>query len=547
MNRLLNIILLWITALFSTAYCSDNELLNRDKEQPVVHPLVSVYQMSTTAEMLPVWIFFTCKSNSYKPEHDETTRPFRLPERTLRRRAKVMINAGIDYHDLPVNASFIDTLSLYGFTRRHNSTWLNAVSGYLPRTRLDKVARLPFVREIRLLPPATKRQQQFDFREKTSISAPRQNHLLHYGNSAIQLEMLNVPALHDLGLSGNGILICLLDTGYDLRHNALQSVKVIAEYDFINHDSVTINEPDKDPPGQDEHGTKVLSVVAGNSPGELYGTAYGASFLLGKTEILDAEVIIEEDNWVACIEWAERQGADIASSSLIYNEWYSYNDMDGNTAIITRVADMAVARGMIVTVSSGNERNSEWYYISAPADADSVISIGAVDRKGMLASFSSGGPTVDGRIKPEVVALGKAVLAVNPGIPSAYSYVDGTSFANPLIAGVCALLLEAHPYWTPMQVREALMQTADRAHSPDNNYGWGLVNALAALNYRQPGDVNGDDRLNHDDVYLMAQFILSTSQPEPDVFKSADINGDGVLNVCDLILLINRLDSLPVK
>ncbi|HPG42025.1 MAG TPA: S8 family serine peptidase [bacterium] len=546
MIRHLYCLLFGLIILGSTGFGRSMDRFVQEKSSPVIHRSLTAFITAATADSVPVWIFFTDKGIHSLTDLTEASRTVQLPERTLRRRARGSVNPGVDLYDLPVKESYIDSLLFYGFTRRHTSAWLNAVSGYISRKNLEEVADLIFVQEIRLLPHRSVRHE-ITVQSAEPGKSYRESHLLNYGNSATQLEMINVPGLHDLGLSGNGILICLLDTGFDLQHNALQSVNVTARYDFVDQDSIVSDEPGKDSDNQDDHGTKVLSVIGGNCSGELYGTAFGASYLLGKTEIQDLEVVIEEDNWVACIEWAERLGADIASSSLVYNDWYDYKDMDGNTAITTRVADIAVARGMIVTVSAGNERNSEWHYICAPADADSVITVGAVDKKGILASFSSAGPTADGRIKPDVVAMGKAVVAVNTDNPSTFSSVDGTSYSNPLIAGVCALLLEAHPHWTPMQIREALIRTAARTDSPDNNYGWGLVDALAALHYRQPGDVNGDDLLNTDDVNLIAQFILATIQPDADTFKQADLNNDSLLDIRDLVLLINKLPPLPVR
>ncbi len=214
-------------------------------------------------------------------------------------------------------------------------------------------------------------------------------------------------------------------------------------------------------------------------------------FLLAKTEDETSESIVEEDNYVAALEWGEQNGADVASSSLAYLDWYSYCDMDGNTGVTTKAVDIAVSLGMVCVISAGNwgtvspppnPCDTLYYYISAPADADSVIAVGAVNRDGIIASFSSHGPTYDGRIKPEVCARGVSTWCTNPNSNS-YRTARGTSFSAPLVGGAAAVIISAHPDWTPMQVREALMMTADQSDDPDNDYGYGIIDVMAAIGY----------------------------------------------------------------
>jgi hypothetical protein len=175
----------------------------------------------------------------------------------------------------------------------------------------------------------------------------------------------------------------------------------------------------------------------------------------------------------------------VVSTSLGYLDWYTYEDMDGNTAVTTIGIDIAVGLGMVCVTAAGNSGNDNWYYIIAPADADSVIAVGAVRESGQIASFSSHGPTYDGRIKPEVCARGSYTWCINSNSTTEYSQMSGTSLATPLVGGAVALILQAKPEWSAMEVREAVIMTASQSNDPDNSYGYGIMNALDATNYEQ--------------------------------------------------------------
>ena len=242
------------------------------------------------------------------------------------------------------------------------------------------------------------------------------------------------------------------------------------------------------------HGILTLSQIAGYKPGQLIGPAFEATYILARTENDSSETPIEEDNWVAAIEWAESLGVDVTSTSLGYLNYepphssWSWEDMDGNTTVITRAADLAVSKGVIVVNSAGNNGfNATRNTLNAPADGDSVIAVGAVNSDGSRSDFSSVGPTVDGRLKPDVMAQGRSVRAASPSDTTAYGFTQGTSHSCPLVAGVVALILHANPDAMPMQVVNALRMTATQAHSPDNLNGWGIVDALASINYLEPG------------------------------------------------------------
>jgi subtilisin family serine protease len=316
--------------------------------------------------------------------------------------------------------------------------------------------------------------------------------------------------LHNAGYTGEGVIILVMDTGFNLTHNALANINVIAQWDVINNDSETANETSAETSNsQDHHGTAVLSTIAAYAPGELIGVAFDAEFLLAKTEDVTQEVQQEEDNYIAGLEWGEANGADVVSTSLGYLDWYTYEDMDGNTAVTTIGIDIAVGLGMVCVTAAGNEGNDQnWYYIIAPADADSVIAVGAVGENGVIASFSSHGPTFDGRIKPEVCARGSYTWCINPNSTTTYSQLSGTSLACPLVGGAVALIIQAQPGWSAMQVREAILMTASQSSDPDNTYGYGIMDAASAVEYEQTTAID-------DSKGIPNTFHITKTYPNP--------------------------------
>jgi subtilisin family serine protease len=317
-------------------------------------------------------------------------------------------------------------------------------------------------------------------------AAARADWTLDYGASLLALEQIDVPPVHELGYSGAGVLVGMLDTGFRTTHDAFAHLPVVATHDVVNDDDNVDTEPG-DPPGTHGHGTEVLSALAGYAPGEMMGSAYGVSVVLVRANSADDEENLAEDWWVAGLEWAEGQGVDIVSSSLGFDEdWHEFSDLDGDTTAPTIAADLAAAHGVVVINAAGNSRGTAFNHIVAPADGDSVIAVGAVDSTGTYTFFSSPGPTYDARIKPDVMALGLDVTVVDPDEDEGYTVGAGTSLSAPLAAGVAALLLERIPDLTPMQVREALRMTGSRAHAPNYDYGWGIIDAAEALIYWGP-------------------------------------------------------------
>lgn len=431
------------------------------------------------------WVFFADKGLTRGEERAAVDLfASRLSLRALWRRDKV--GKAVDISDLPVSREYVEAVSATGAEIVTRSRWLNAVSVFAGEGELRAVQELPFVREVRPVARAGKRPLRVKPPGGRGSSAAG-DRSLSYGPSGGQLDQIQVPDLHDAGFDGAGVVIAMLDTGFDTDHQAYRHLDILAERDFINDDGETANEPG-DPSGQDSHGTATLSCVGASYPGEIYGGSFGASFILCKTEMVDDEIEIEEDYWVEAIEWADSLGADLVSSSVGYFYWYTYADMDGNTAVITIGADMAAARGIVVVTSMGNEGGSDWHYMIAPADGDSVVGVGAVNIDGDRSWFSSVGPTYDGRIKPDVMALGHEAYVATTADTDSYAYSSGTSFSCPITAGAMGLLLQGHPEWTPQDVIDALHSTATQSASPDTLMGWGIVQAYDAM-YSEPMSV----------------------------------------------------------
>ncbi|MGC9314666.1 MAG: S8 family serine peptidase, partial [bacterium] len=308
----------------------------------------------------------------------------RLTERSIARRIKARGEDNIvDYRDIPPSMAYINQIEQAGAQIRTTSRTLNAVSVNAEPDVLDIIAQLPFVEKITFVAKRPYIPEPSGF-----VSADFD---IDYGNSFNQNNMVNTPYAHRIGLHGDGVLISVTDTGFKLDHEAMAGTDLIAVYDFVDDDSIVTLEPG-DPTASETHGTKAWSVIAGDSEGNLVGIARSASFLLARTEHYDDEYPGEEDHWIASAEWADSIGADIITLSLGYYEWYSPDSMTGDIAPISIAADRMAENGIIVTAAAGNN-GAGVTTISAPGDADSIITVGAVNPDGNVSGFSSRGPT----------------------------------------------------------------------------------------------------------------------------------------------------------
>jgi serine protease AprX len=425
---------------------------------------------------IKIWIYF--RDHGPLPARAEES----ISERALERR-RLRSRRTTDRSDLPVYQTYISTVRAHTVELRHVSRYFNAVSALARPSSIEAISSLDFVERIDVVETYRRTGEE---EPEMLLSPPVVPSSETYGGSYDQLSQIGALPLLELGYNGSGfvtgsgpILVCIMDTGFRLDHEALTHVNVIAQYDFIQGDTVVQNEVG-DNLDQDRHGTIVLGTLAGYHEGDLVGPAWGADFLLAKTEIYGDEIQIEEDNWIAGIEWADSAGAEIVSSSLGYIDWYTPADLDGDTPLCTRAADIAAAHGIVVVTAMGNYGAGGDTTLIAPADGDSVIAVGAVDRNGFIASFSSRGPTADGRIKPDLVALGVGTYSVQYASFDSYASSSGTSLSTPLVAGLCAQLFEIRPDLTPFSMRELLTSTATRSEIPDIVYGYGIPDGVLA-------------------------------------------------------------------
>ncbi|MDI6803848.1 MAG: S8 family serine peptidase [Bacteroidota bacterium] len=456
---------------------------------PIAERLESKLQNISKDDKIKIWIYFNDKGSVEK--HIPNTI---VSEKAIARRSKVLPqNKLVDASDLPVFKNYIDAVAENISQIRYSSKWFNAVSGFATKAEIESIRQFPFIKEIDIVSNYGKKKSEPVEEVFETPLLKTLTDSLNYGTARKQVDQINVIPLHNRGIRGEGVLVGVFDNGFRLMsHESFSTMNIVAGYDFVDNDPNPAP-PSTAPSSYGAHGVNTLSTIGGYKAGQIVGPAFKASYILGRTENDASETPVEEDNWVRAIEWAESLGVDIASTSLGYLTYdspyasWTWQNMNGNTAVITRAADLAVNRGVVVLNSAGNEASvGTPNTLIAPADGFAVIAVGAVDSFGVRSSFSSYGPSFDGRIKPEVMAMGTGVKVASSTLTTGYSRVNGTSFSCPLSAGVAALILSAHPSLTPMQVREAMMRTASRAKNPDNYYGYGILNATAAADFYRP-------------------------------------------------------------
>lgn len=468
-----------------------------------------------------------------------------------------VLKSVLTIEDASVSKEYINSLKSLGLHIKSQIRWSNAVSVEIPDELLSKVKSLPFVKNIRPVLTGVKqsREELLSPFLHSSFSSSNEPQLIsreygydsiiyHYGGSASQLERTGVMPLHAMGLDATKVKIGFMDTGF--RWEGMRTTKernVVFEYDYVYRDSSVANDIN-DQQDQDGHGSVVLSAAVGYLPDSVVGAAYNAEIFLAKTEDLRNETPAEEDNYAEAIEYFESQGVRIASSSLGYMFYdsgfmsYTYEDLDGETTISARAASRAAKLGMLCVTAMGNGGTSGYPFLITPADADSVIAVGALDVNDTIAAFSSRGPSADGRMKPEVVAPGVKVWTMNND--DMQTEAGGTSLATPLVSGACAVIMQAHPWASAQQVRKAVTQSATQHPIPDNTYGHGRIDAYGAA--LKLGTLIAPHRLWNDDTAYTVQVGIAANNgvKNPRVVYAYNIGGL-YTNILPLSLMTDSL------
>jgi subtilisin family serine protease len=490
---------------------------------------------------------------------DKTATPFSinnpsqfLSPKSIQRRTRQ--NISIDETDLPVNPAYIDSVRLSGsVTVLNKSKWLNQVCiQTTDDAALARINAFPFVsgsqplmRSFIASPPSNK------FYEKVSDTVLPVSRSLadyyDYGNSYQQIHIHEGEFLHNNGFRGEGMLIAIMDAGFFHYQtiNAFDSVRnnnQIAEtYDFVNNE-VSVNE-------DHIHGMYCFSIIAANSPNQLVGSCPKAEFYLYRTEDAASEYPVEEQNWVAAAERADSIGVDVFSTSLGYNTFnnaalnHTYADMNGNTTIIARANDLAAKKGIISVVAAGNDGNSAWHYIATPGDADSIVTVGAVNASGVVGNFSGYGPSSDGQIKPTVasIGVGTAIAGTNDQPTSG----NGTSLAAPNMAGLITCLWQAFPDFTNMEIIEAVKRSSSIYRNPDDRIGYGIPDFHKAFD-----DLTQQRTLKNANTILGNNWIKIYPNPFKENFSvlvKPQQTGTAVLKLYDAAGKLYRVKKISIE
>jgi len=423
-------------------------------------------------------VFFTDKNdNAFNINNPEQF----LSKRALDRRANQ--NIKISINDLPVSDVYVSSLNNLDDLDVYFSTkWMNGVLVEIDEGKIEEINALPYVANVVLVAHGSKlgsmqnggrkyKEAKSDFESFDGVETKEQN------------EFIGVDDMHSSGYHGEDMLIAIFDSGFGYINESsffthvFEQNKLLSSKDFIRGSDNVFQ--------YDVHGSKVLSCISGFKEGVYSGTAPEANIVLCVTEDIQSEFSIEEYNWLFAAEFADSIGVDVINSSVGYSYFdddrmnYTYEDLDGRTTVIAKAANIVASKGILVVCSNGNEGNNSWQYLNSPADADSILAVGAATFDLDRANFSSFGPTSDGRIKPDISALGSWVkIALQEEI----TYANGTSFSAPMVAGLAAGLWQAFPELTSQEVIQYLKMTSSQSDAPDTLLGYGIPNFRRAYN-----------------------------------------------------------------
>ena len=481
---------------------------------------VTVYCLLVTVHckaQLPAKYLINFKDKTNSPYSVSKPLEF-LSQRSVNRRQKQ--NITVKTRDLPVNPSYISEIKKTGAKIWFTSRWMNSALIQTSEANLQTVLKLPFVKGLEINgtidDPNSRSARKVSKFESLDIQ------LFDYGLSKIQNEMIGVNIMHELGYKGEGMMIGILDAGFNNadRIPAFKALfdekRIVGTYDFVKKETSVYED--------DAHGTEVLSTMGAFLEGKMVGSAPKASYLLLRSEDAPSEYIIEEANWLFAAEYADSTGVDLINSSLGYSTFddtktdHTYLQLDGNTTIAARAADWAAGVGIVCVVSAGNDGTSAWKYIATPADADSVLTVGAVDATKLYARFSSLGIPTDKRIKPDVVAMGQSAAVIPPS--GNVSTASGTSFSSPILCGMVAGYWQANPTLTAMQVMENVRKSGSQADKPDKILGYGIPFMFKAL-------ATQEEVLSFYKVYpnpIKAEFIVEIGDFTGENYEASIMN-----------------------
>ena len=400
-----------------------------------------------------------------------------LSERAIERRNRQQLP--IDETDLPVSGKYVDELKATGARLVTTSKWNNTVVLEVSDTLLmDEISKKSFVTGVKKVWVSPDSIPPRNMKRKKEVKNKVEKTDCHYGNALRQIEIHGGDSLHTAGFAGKGMHVAVIDAGF---YNAdeikfFRKMDLLGTRDFVN--------PNSDIYAENAHGLMVLSCMAANLPKVFVGTAPEASYWLLRSEDNDSEQPIEEDYWAAAIEFADSVGVDVVNTSLGYYEFdegfpaYRYRDLDGHYSLMSHSASLAADKGVVVVCSAGNSGDDPWKKVTPPGDSENVLTVGAINKNLVNARFSSIGNSADGRIKPDVMAVG--VNSVVTGTDGSVSKGNGTSFASPIMCGIVTCFWQACPWLTAKEVIEAVRQVGDRVDYPDNIYGYGVPNLWKA-------------------------------------------------------------------
>ena len=409
-----------------------------------------------------------------------------LSNKALIRRANQGIQ--VDMTDIPVNQSYINQVNATGAVVFQRSKWFNAAIVIIANsTQLAAVNNLSCVlgsAPVNRYHASTRPDELVATPQSSSKKSASSNSLntYSYGPSLTQVSQINADCMHNKGFRGQNMTIAVIDDGFDnvnmnpVFDSLRNEGRILGTRDIVAGNTSVYED--------DAHGAMVLSCMAGNSPGNLIGTAPKAGYYLLRSEDVFSEKIIEENNWVIAAELADSLGVDIITTSLGYTTFditsqnHTYADLNGRTSVASIASTMAARKGIFLLNAAGNDGNNPWHYIGVPADADSILTVGSVNGSGIHSGFSSVGPTADGRIKPDVSTMGEGTYVCQPN--GMFTAGNGTSFACPVMAGAVACLWQANPGKTNMEVLRAIRMSSSKNGNMDNDYGWGIPDLCLA-------------------------------------------------------------------